>query len=157
MDREEWRLVKHVYLAESRKEAIEQARVAAGHYQRAYFEETLGLDPATDGPTDKIIDAMMEKGAWCVGTPDDMIEMIERLDEESGGFGGFLLQAAEWGTREQVFHSYELIARYVMPRFQGSLVNLQTSQAWSADNAERRKALGVQVMERARSDYEKRS
>ena len=156
MDREEWRLVMHVYLAESRKEAIEQARVAAGHYQRDYFESTLGQDPAIDGPPDKIIDAMVDKGAWCVGTPDDLIATIKRLDEESGGFGGFLLQAAEWGTREQVFHSYELIARYVMPQFQGSLANLQTSQAWSVDKRVELKDLRDQAMIRARSDYEQR-
>jgi limonene 1,2-monooxygenase len=157
MDRQEWRIVKHVYLAESRKEAIEQARVAAGHYQRAYFESTLGQDPAIDGHPDKIIDAMVEKGAWCVGTPDDLIDMIERLDEDSGGFGGFLLQAAEWSTREQVFHSYELIARYVMPHFQGSLANLQTSQAWSVDKRAELKDLQAQAMTRARSDYEQRA
>ena len=39
----------------------------------------------------------------CVGTPDDLIATIERLDEESDGFGGLLIQATEWGTREQVF------------------------------------------------------
>ena len=132
MDREEWRDVLHVHLAETRKDAIEQARVAAGRYQREYFENTLGLDSVIDGPPDKIIDSMVETGAWCVGTPDDLIETIERLDRDSGGFGGLLVQATEWGTREQVLHRYELIARYVMPRFQGSLVNLSRSQAWVA-------------------------
>ena len=128
MDREEWRVVLHVHLAETRKDAIEQARVAAGRYQCEYFENTLGLDSVIDGPPDKIIDSMVETGAWCVGAPDDLIETIERLDRDSGGFGGLLVEATEWGTREQVLHSYELIARYVMPRFQGSLVNLSRSR-----------------------------
>ena len=119
MNRHEWRLVLHVHLAESRKEAIEQARVRAGRYQHEYFESTLGHDASSDGTPDEIIDTMVEKGAWCVGTPDDLIAMISRLDEESGGFGGLLIQATEWGTREQVLHSYELVARYVMPHFPG--------------------------------------
>ena len=156
MDREAWRLVMHVHLAESRKEAIEQARVAAGHYQHGYFESTLGHDPAIDGPPDEIIDAMVERGSWCVGTPDDLVTAIKRLDEESGGFGAFLIQGTEWGTREQVLHSYELIARYVMPHFQGSLANLQTSQAWSSDKRAELKAAKAQAMSRARSDYEQR-
>ena len=42
------------------------------------------------------------------------------------------IQSTEWGTREQVLHSYELVARYVMPHFQGSLESLDRSQAWSA-------------------------
>jgi limonene 1,2-monooxygenase len=153
MDRNEWRVVLHVHLAESRKEAIEQARVRAGRYQREYFEQTLGQAAPMDGPADKIIDTMVESGAWCVGTPDDLIATIERLDEDSGGFGGFMIQATEWGTREQVLHSYELLARYVMPRFQGSLVNLETSQRESADRKEALQELRAQALARAQSDY----
>ena len=156
MDRNEWRVVLHVHLAETRRDAIEQARVAAGRYQRDYFENTLGHESVIDGPSDKIIDAMVKKGAWCVGTPDDLIEAIERLDEDSGGFGGLLIQATEWGTREQVLHSYELIARYVMPRFQGSLVSLSRSQAWSASKKDELLALRTKALDRARADYQAR-
>ena len=156
MDREEWRGVLHVHLAETRKEAIEQARVAAGRYQCEYFENTLGLDSVIDGPPDKIIDSMVETGAWCVGAPDDLIETIERHDRDSGGFGGLLVQATEWGTREQVLHSYELIARYVMPRFQGSLVNLSRSQAWVAGKKDELEALRTKAIDRAQADYAER-
>lgn len=153
MDRSKWSVVLHVYLAETRNEAIEQARVAAGRYQRDYFENTIGHDPAIDGPSDKIIDAMVEKGSWCVGTPDDLVETINRLNEESGGFGGLLIQATEWGTRQQVLHSYELIARYVMPKFQGSLVNLSRSQSWSSNKKDEFQALRSKAVQRARDDY----
>ena len=153
MDRNEWRVVMHVYLAETKKEAMEQARSAAGRYQREYFERTLGQDSVVDGPSDKIIDAMVEKGAWCVGTPDDLIAKIKEVDENSGGFGGFLLQATEWGTREQVYHSYELLARYVMPQFQGSVKSLDASQKWSEDKRDELNAKRIAAMERARQDY----
>ena len=96
---------------------------------------------------------MVERGAWCVGTPDDLIAHIQRLDEESGGFGGLLIQATEWGTREQVLHSYELMARYVKPYFQGSLVNLQSSAAWSAAKKEEIMALRTQAIEKAKQAY----
>ena len=133
MRREEWRLVVPAFIAESRKEAVEQARVGAARYQRDYFEDTMGFDKVYDGPAEKIIDHMVDEGAWCVGTPDDLVATINRLDGESGGFGGVLIQVTEWANREQMLHSYELIARYVMPQFQGSLVNLSTSQAWAAE------------------------
>ncbi len=152
MKREEWRLVMAVHLAESRKEAFEQARIGAARFQRDYFENTLGADP-TDCPPEKIIDFMVERGRWCVGTPDDLIARLKQLDEESGGYGGLLIQATEWGTREQVMHSYELVARYVMPHFQGTLVNLKTSQAWSAAKKDELVALRNKAMERARQDY----
>jgi limonene 1,2-monooxygenase len=153
MRREEWRLVVHVHLAESRKEAMAQARVRAGRYQHEYFEKTLGLFPVSEGSSDNIIDTMVERGAWCVGTPDDLIAHIQRLDEESGGFGGFLVTATEWGTREQVLHSYELLARYVKPHFQGSLANLRTSAAWTADKQEEIINLRTRAIDKAKQDY----
>src|SRR5439155_13012827 len=97
-------------------------------------ESTLGHDVPVEGPTETIAPAMVERGLWCIGTPDDLIAMVRRLDERSGGFGGLMIQATEWASREQVFRSYELIARYVMPEFQGSLINLRASQADSSTN-----------------------
>ena len=143
MDRSHWRMGTVAHLADTRKEAIEQVRVKAGRLMRHYQEMTTGLEPL-DVPQDRIIDHLVDTGAWCVGTPDDMIALIERLQDASGGFGGFYVQDCEMASREQIMHSYELIARYVMPRFQGSLVGLQASQQWSAsrlpeiDDARRR-------------------
>jgi limonene 1,2-monooxygenase len=96
---------------------------------------------------------MVETNNWCVGTPDDLITTIHRLDEESGGFGRLLIQATEWGTREQVLHSYELIARYVMPQFQGSIVSLQESREWSVRKREELVALNTKAMDKAKADY----
>ena len=155
MDRSEWRLVLPVHLAESRKEAIEQARIGAARFQRDYFENTMGMDAAYDGPAEKIVEVMSERGIWCVGTPDDLIAKLEQLDEESGGFGGLLIQATEWGTREQVLHSYELLARYVMPRFQGSMVNLEASQKWAADRRHEMMAVRNKSLKKATTDYTK--
>ena len=153
VNRNDWGLVIHVHLAESRKEAIEQARHGAGRYQRQYFENTLGLFQGSDVPEDKVIDDMVESHSWCVGTPDDLIEHILRLDEESGGFGKILVQATEWATRDQVLHSYELIARYVMPRFQGSVASLVESNAWTSDRRSELAGLATRAVDRAREDY----
>ena len=62
------------------------------------------------------------------------IAQIERLQDQSGGFGTFLLMAHEWADREATLHSYELFAREVMPRFQGSLPALAASRDWAAEN-----------------------
>ena len=156
MNREDWRMSIHVFLADTKKEAMEQARVGAGRYQRDYFENTLGLSSVIDGPAEKIIDAMVEKGAWCVGTPDDLIASITELDEKSGGFGGILIQATEWGTREQVRHSYELIARYVMPQFQGSLVNPTVSAEWSASKKDELVSMRTRAIDKAKQDHAQR-
>ena len=62
--REDWRLVLLAHLADSREEAIEQARAGAATFQRDYFEETMGFDSVFDGPADKIIDVMVDEGTW---------------------------------------------------------------------------------------------
>ena len=153
VNRHDWGLVLHVHLADSRKEAIEQAREKAGIYQRDYFEKTLGVENDFKGPRDQVIDHMVESGSWCVGTPDDLIAHIKRLDEESGGFGRLLIQANEWGTREQVDHSYELVARYVMPHFQGASDSLVQSMAWSEEMEPFLNSLRAKAMDVAKADY----
>ena len=155
MNREDWRLVIPVHIAETRQEAIEQARVGAARFQRDYFEDTMGFEKTFDGPPDQLIDAMVDSGAWCVGTPDDLVAAIHRLDESSGGFGGLLIMATEWANRQQVRHSYELIARYVMPQFQNSLTNLTASQEWAARDRHDLMALRTKSLDKATKDYQK--
>ena len=89
VSREDWRLVVPVHLAESREQAMNEARLGAGRYQREYSEATIGRKSEVDGPIEGIIDAMVGAGSWIVGTPDDCIAGIHRLAERSGGFGGF--------------------------------------------------------------------
>ncbi|MQA00543.1 MAG: LLM class flavin-dependent oxidoreductase [Dehalococcoidia bacterium] len=151
MDRSEWRIVIHCHLAETREEAIAQTRVKAGEYQRGYFTETLSHDdPAADLSRDDILPELVGRGSWCVGTPDDLIAFIEMLQERSGGFGGLMVQAVEWADREAVRKSYELLARYVMPRFQGSLAGLEASQRAVAANSKAVRQLQIDAVERAK-------
>ena len=129
--REDWGIVSGVHLAESREEAYEDIRVGSARLVTEYFGETLGNDPP-DVPFDRIVDHMVENNQWIVGTPDDCIAGIERLQEMSGGFGSFMVRVEDWASREKINRSYELLARYVMPHFQGSLIGIQTSQRWAS-------------------------
>jgi limonene 1,2-monooxygenase len=153
VNRDEWRLVLHVHLAETREQALEQVRSGAGTYWREYFEGTMGFPRPFDSAKEQIVDEMNARRAWCVGTPDDLVDTIRRLDESSGGFGGLLVQAVEWATREQTLHSYELIARYVKPRFQGSLQSLTASQEDAAQVASKVRTLRDEAVGRARESY----
>ena len=126
MKRENWGLVQHVFLADSKKEAMSIARKNSGLLMREYFDKVVG-NPPVEGPADKIIDKMVDEGIWCIGTPDDLVDSINRLDEESGGFGTFVFLATELGSHEQMKYSYELAARYVMPKFQSSTTSLNMS------------------------------
>jgi limonene 1,2-monooxygenase len=115
MDRAQWRLVKSFHLADTREQAFRDVEAGERRETVGYFQQTLGLPP---GP--ETLQDIVERGIAVVGTPDDAIAMIERLQEQSGGFGGMLIRANDWAGREATLHSYELLAKYVMPRFQGS-------------------------------------
>jgi limonene 1,2-monooxygenase len=154
--REDWRLVMPVHLAESRKEAFEEARLGAGRYQREYFEHTMGRQAIIDGPIEKIIDAMVDRGAWIVGTPDDCIQGIKRLDERSGGFGAFLVQTIDWAPREKILRSYELLARYVMPQFQGSVASIAASNRWAYERRDTLMAGRTRAIDQAKQAYAER-
>jgi limonene 1,2-monooxygenase len=151
--REDWRLVLPVHLAETRQEARMEARLGAGRYLREYSEGTNGRRPVFDGPLDKVIDFMADAGFWIVGTPDDCIEGIKRLDERSGGYGGLLVQTIDWAPRDKMLHSYELLARYVMPQFQGSVLSTAASNRWAAERREGLVAGRTRALDRARQDY----
>jgi limonene 1,2-monooxygenase len=151
--REDWRLVLPVHLAESRQEALAEARMGAGRYLREYSEGTNGRRPIFDGPLDKVIDFMADAGYWIVGTPDDCIEGIKRLDEQSGGYGGFMVQTVDWAPRDKMLRSYELLARYVMPHFQGSVLSTAASNQWARERRDTLMAGRTRAIEQARQEY----
>lgn len=134
VDRRRWRLVGPMHLADTEEQA--RLDVAFGLAKWVdYFERVaaLPLAPNTLDP-DKMVDALMETGFAVVGTPDMAVAQIERLAEQSGGFGTYLLMAHEWADREATLHSYELFARDVIPHFQGSMPSLVASRDWAAEN-----------------------
>ncbi|MEU2669698.1 MFS transporter [Streptomyces sp. NPDC007164] len=57
-------------------------------------------------------------------------EGIERLYGSSGGFGKLLGTSADRASRENTERSFELLARFVAPRFNGSPRSLDSSRDW---------------------------
>jgi len=151
--REEWRLTVPVHVAETTQQARDDVRVGACQFLREYSEGTNGRDPVFNGADEDLVDWMADHGYWIVGSPDDCIEGINQLARESGGFGGFLIQTVDWAPRETMLKSYELIARYVMPQFQGSVRSIEASNQWAKDRIEPLLAGRVKGLETAKNDY----
>jgi limonene 1,2-monooxygenase len=125
MDRDAWRLVGPMHVAETREKARENVRFGL-HKWIAYFRDVAALPLVGEGDADPI-DMMIESGMAVIGTPEDAIAQLERLRSQSGGFGCFLQMAHNWADWAQTQRSYELIARHVAPKFQGSNVNRDLS------------------------------
>jgi len=127
VSRSEWRLVIPVHLAESRAEALAQVHERGTAWVTQYQRDVLGRPLPEGVPESQVVEALADRGAWLIGTPDDCVAAIERLEELSGGFGGLLVMAQDWVTREQQRRSYELLARYVMPRYTGGLAGVEAA------------------------------
>jgi limonene 1,2-monooxygenase len=82
-----------------------------------------------------------------------LIAGIERLQDISGGFGGFMVMVQDWAPREKVLHSYELLARYVMPHFQGTLAGLIASRDWASERRDTMQAGRLAGLKRATDTY----
>ncbi|NQW22346.1 MAG: LLM class flavin-dependent oxidoreductase [SAR202 cluster bacterium] len=153
VNRDDWRLVLPVHVAESKQEALDDIRMGSARYLKEYSEGTNGRKSVFDGPLDKVVDNMAEAGSWFVGTPDDIIEGINRLQEQSGGFGAFLVQTVDWAPRDKMLKSYELFARYVMPQFQGTVASTYASNQWATERQETLVAGRVRAIDRAKQVY----
>jgi limonene 1,2-monooxygenase len=150
MDRRQWRLVVNVHVAEDDELALRQVHARERHETVTYFEETLGRPP---GRSDDPLREGVKAGTTLVGTPETVIRGIERLvGFSSGGFGGLLFRANEWADREQTLRSYELFARYVMPRFQGSLDSVAASNEWARSNRKTIFGPNVEAIRKAFTD-----
>ena len=153
VDRDEWRLVIPVHVAETRQEARDDVRYGSAKFLREYSEGTNGRKPVFTGPDQEVVDWMADNDYWIVGTPEDCINGINKLAEESGGFGGFMIQTIDWASREKMLKSYELIASYVLPEFQGSTLSIKASQKWAQQRVETLLERRVKAIDKATQDY----
>jgi limonene 1,2-monooxygenase len=119
-------LLTTMHLAETRQQALDEVRAGAAEEQYD-FKIAVNGQPQSSVSREDWIDHAAER--FIIGTPDDAVERINTMLETSGGFGCLLFTTKEWASREANLRSYELCARYVMPRLQGALVGLEASAA----------------------------
>ncbi len=134
VDRNNWRLVGPVHIAETREKARENVRFGLEKWLY-YFREVAALPLAPTDGTDPV-DALIASGMAVVGTPDDAIAQITRLQEQSGGFGAFLQMGHNWADFDNTKKSYEMMARYVHPKFQDLNSAREESLDWAKNNRE---------------------
>lgn len=125
-DRNKWRLVGLMHLAETDQQAREDMKYGMEQWFR-YFQDVAAFPQMAvlGGNLDEMID-FVNGGLGVVGTPERMVAQIKNLQEQSnGGFGAYLVLAHNWANPEATKKSFELFARHVMPHFQSSGSNLQ--------------------------------
>ena len=122
VDRNAWRLVGLMHLAETREQAYQDVEHGMLDWFD-YFQHTAAFPQMAVGNGTTVrqcIDFVNQSGLGTIGTPDDAVEQIRRLENQSnGGFGAFLQLAHDWAAPAARLRSYELFARHVAPHFQG--------------------------------------
>lgn len=121
-DRSGWRLVGPMHIAETREQARRDVQHGIEQWFR-YFQNVAAFPQMAveGGHVDEMIDFVNEAGIGAIGTPEDARAQVQRLVDQSGGFGSMLLMSHEWANPESTRRSYELIAQHVMPHFQGTV------------------------------------
>jgi limonene 1,2-monooxygenase len=138
VDRRDWRVLLSWHLAESKKQAQQEAVDGLWWWHNEYRVRVLGQLGATAVEDRwKLMDqvsgaAGSGTGTAVVGTPDELVTTIRNLQEITGGFGVVLGFAHDWANYEATLRSWELFARYVIPELNGYTVNQKASAEYLA-------------------------
>lgn len=142
--RDSWRIVAPIHVAETREQALADVShdimgSVVDYLRKLGMEKALpsivGLETGEQAAKAWSSNTWATFGTLTYGTPDDIAERIEEMLEQSGGFGTFLFLAHNAASQEATRKSYELFARFVMPRFQNRDRRTH-SVNWAADRAE---------------------
>jgi limonene 1,2-monooxygenase len=149
MDRYNYRVMAPFHLAETREQAI--AAVQAGFEKWQLYSYSVNPEggAAIGLPS---VEAINEGGRGAIGTPDDALRVLENYWTKTGGFGCILLLAHNWADWEATKRSYELFARYVLPRFEERSAWRAQSMDWMRANrdsfSDKRKSATAKAVEK---------
>jgi limonene 1,2-monooxygenase len=143
------RLVTDMHIAETREQALAEVREGYANVQKYFLNQSGHLDQS---PAHSTIEELMARGEVVVGTPDDAIAQIRRLEAQLPDFGCLLLFDKNWARMEAKKRSLELLMRYVLPEINGDNVNRAKSFDWQR---EKREAFLEVMMDSTKRAFEK--
>lgn len=132
LDRKNWRIVTLMHVAETRDQALKNVEWGIERWAK-YFRE-IATFPIVPSDITNAAEYLVENKMAVIGSPNDAIEYLERLCAGAGEFGCLMQLAHNWADWDETKRSYELIARQVIPHFQGSNRLRQESYDYSYEN-----------------------
>jgi limonene 1,2-monooxygenase len=134
VDRRNWRVLMSWHLAEDKEQAQREALHGLQRWHNEYQVDVLGRPGAkrVDDPWELLYQTAGrdETGSAVIGTPDELVAAIRKLQDVTGGFGVVLGFAHDWANREDTLRSWELFARYVVPEVNGLTAPQRDSAAY---------------------------
>ncbi len=132
MDPGRMRCATDMHIAETRDQAMDQVRKGY-EVTRRYFANQTGHIASTG--MEVSLEELVESGEAVVGTPDDAIAQIRRLEQKVPDFGTLLLFDKNWADTEHKKRSLELLMRYVLPEINNDNSSRQKSFDWQGEHA----------------------
>lgn len=115
--RSNWSIAAPMHLAETRELAMEQVL----HGIDRWLQPNSALGLCADSLTGvELAKTLIENGFAVIGTPADAISQIERLVDQTGGFGTCLLPVHNWANSANTARCYEIFAEHVAPSFKSA-------------------------------------
>jgi len=127
------RCATDIYVAETREKALADVRVGYERFNRYILNQSAHLP---NSPGHIPLEVQIENGEVVVGTPDDAIDQIRRLEKKVPDFGCLLMLEKNWASFENTKRSHELLARYVLPAINKQNENRQKSFDWAREGRE---------------------
>lgn len=145
------RCVTDMHIAETRSEAMEQAQRGFERHM-LYVKNQSGS--IKEAQAEKSLEQLVTEKQIVVGTPDDAIAQIRRLEDRVPDFGCLLIAEKNWASPENQKTSYELLARFVLPAINGANRIRQQSFEWAHDNSEKFMGKMMSAAQQAKTKYE---
>ncbi|MFT5175442.1 MAG: alkanesulfonate monooxygenase SsuD [Gammaproteobacteria bacterium] len=126
-DRNDWRMVREVFVAETDEEAWRFAVDGPmGRMMREYFLPLLSnfgflefLKHHPDVPDSDVTVEYCAEHNWLIGSPDTVREKIEKVYDEVGGFGSLLVFCFDYADHPEQWHqSLSMLSQEVLPKLQ---------------------------------------
>jgi limonene 1,2-monooxygenase len=131
VNRSDWRVVLSWHLAETKQQAREEAKHGLLRWHNEYTVGTLMRPGAVAfEDADQAIEEMAggDSAMSIVGTPDELVDTVRKLQNLTGGFGTVIGFVNDWANPEATMRSWDMVARYVVPEVNGMLDAYRESQ-----------------------------
>lgn len=154
VNRDNWRVMMPWHICETREQAIAEVKDGLLHWHNGYNVETLmrpGSEYVDPKNADGFIENMIARGGAIIGTPDDAVDAIAKLYELTGGFGTLVGFVHDWAPPEALSRSYDMFARYVIPKVQGLIDPIERAEfLLKKDNTQLMEAAGRGILKAIR-------
>jgi limonene 1,2-monooxygenase len=156
-DRAGWRLVGLMHVAETREQAYRDVEYGIEHWFN-YFQRVAAFPQMAVGDSTDVrgmIDFVNQAGIGAIGTVEDAKAQVQRLVDQSGGFGAMLLLGHEWANPAATRRSYELIAQHVFPEFQNQSAGTLAAATRARDTHDAHAATQLSAVDHMTAKYQK--